>query len=128
MITGLDLVEWQLEVSQGYFSIIATLFLNHVIRSLLGTLCHLNSHQYQWLDMPLKRVYMQRIPVIIFCQTPGHYCTCLHQHQHIRLHQNTPLPKSPQSMGPIRCRQNRQMLSVKLHLLCVSRKDLPAEL
>lgn len=45
MITGLDLVEWQLEVRQKYFLTIATLFLNHVVRLLLGTLYHLNSHQ-----------------------------------------------------------------------------------
>lgn len=98
MITGLDLVEWQLEVGQ-YSSTIATNLI--VIRLLLGTLYLLFRRQYQWSDMPLKRVYMRRIRVITSYQTPGHYSTCPLQHRRICLHRNTPLPKSPQPMGPI---------------------------
>lgn len=83
MITGLDLVEWQLEVQCSAYLLNVS---GHGARLRLGIRCHSINPRFPLLAMHSKLVFMQRIHATTFFLTLGPYFTSQHRIQRMHFH------------------------------------------
>jgi len=83
MITGLDLVEWQLEVIHNHPQ--SLLVLIQLPRLLLVTPYHSRKPKFPWLATPSRHVYMQRTHGMTSCLILVVFFISRHQHQRMSL-------------------------------------------